>query len=134
MFSFKNWIKFLIEPLFSLNGCDDVKVIRPPARTVTATVKKNSSNNQIELLGGGVNDDPKDFKPYYIFSSFATDQEHPAKGEYTLRENIMTYTPEKDFTGTTAFKYTCSHLMEQQDGKTKLTTSHMTDIIITVEE
>lgn len=21
MFSFKNWIKFLIEPLFSLNGC-----------------------------------------------------------------------------------------------------------------
>ena len=46
MFSFKNWIKFLIEPLFSLNGCNNDDGIP------TNLANKSASNDQTPTITG----------------------------------------------------------------------------------
>ena len=119
MFNFNNWIKFLIEPLFSLNGCgEETNVIHttqvPVVQEISATVKKNSSDNPIILKGefeweAGVTSNYTDFK-YLIYTitednALANEYNAYSQGTFELSQNIMTYTPPNNFTGLSIFTY-----------------------------
>ena len=141
MFNFNNWIKFLIEPLFLLNGCDnDNNVINaniiPVVQDISATVKKNSSNNEIELKGEfesslGLTSKYTDFK-YLIFTITEDNADYKAysQGTYELSQNIMTYTPPNNFVGSSIFTY----VAQDEERSATWWSNEPAVIYITVEE